>query len=239
MTQPADSSLNTSVSIARSSRCLHWFSVRTIRGGNHLTTEVGGAKRPSFTHGKHTPAITTVTRALVTQLHLTECTFDLQQWNRRMDASNSHSLEHQKGEIASVIAHTRAARGEKPRHEQKAQQLVSDMWMTNEYQWAGQMVQTHSVLSANQAILQTSHSIGTSCGGKLVASTLLNECTFLPGWAPCLLHGQFLYVNCTTMAYIAIISKTFGLIQILNSKLEVHLGAFSPEQRQKLAQYVE
>lgn len=218
-------------------------------GGNHLTTEVGGAKRLAFTPGKHTPDITTVTRALVTQLHLTERTFDLPQWNTRMDAGAADeraACAPGKQPFSGTSEggncqcnHTRAARGEKPRHEQKAQQLVSNMWMTNEYQWAGQMVQTHSVLSANQAILQTSHSIGTSCRGKLVASTLLNECTFLPGWAPCLLHGQFLYVNCTTMAYIPIISKTFGFIQILNSKLEVRLGAFSPEQRQKLAQYVE
>lgn len=41
------------------------------------------------------------------------------------------------------------------------------------------------------------------------------------------------------MAYRPIISQTFGFIQILNSKLEVHLGAFSPEQRQKLAQRVQ
>lgn len=41
------------------------------------------------------------------------------------------------------------------------------------------------------------------------------------------------------MAYIPIISKTFGFILILNSKLEARLGPFSPEQRQKLVQYVE
>lgn len=86
------------------------------------------------------------------------------------------------------------------------------------------------MLCANQANLQTSHTIRTSSRGKLVLSTLLNEYTFLPGWAHCLLHGQFLYVNCTTMGYIPIISKTFSFILILNSKLEVHLCTFSQGQ---------
>lgn len=82
-------------------------------GGNHLTTEVGGAKRETYSrHRRHHARA----RSLATLLHLTERTFDLQQCNRRVEVSgrlvrlvNSHSPEHQKGEIASAIIPERLA----------------------------------------------------------------------------------------------------------------------------------
>lgn len=90
------------------------------------------------------------------------------------------SVASERGEISSAVVAERLAVKSLAVGE-KAQQLVPDTRMTNEYQQAGQMAQTHSLLGANQAVPPTSHGIGTSCGGKLEASTLLNECTFLPG----------------------------------------------------------
>lgn len=100
------------------------------------------------------------------------------------------------------------------------------MWMTNEYHSVGQMVQTHSMLCANLANLQTSHAIRTSSRGKLALSLLLNDCTFF--WQMYfLLHGQFPHVNCTTKSCMPIMSKTFYFKLIQNSKLQPCLWIFS------------
>lgn len=131
MTQPTHSSVNTSVSIALlrlSSGCLHWFSLRTKKKRGALSCCYGRRQPPDHRSGRSQAAFVhtreTCSRhhhrhasarhtAASDRTHLWPST---RGWTRVQPTSgrlvrlvNSRSLEHQKGEIASVIIHERRA----------------------------------------------------------------------------------------------------------------------------------
>lgn len=100
-------------------------------GGNHLTTEVGGAKRETYSrHRRHHARTRSLARHAATsdRTHLRPST--MKQAGGRERAARAPGKQPFSGTSEGgncQCNHTGAARGEKPRHERKAQQLVSNM----------------------------------------------------------------------------------------------------------------